>query len=236
MLSLYAKQELKQLMEQTNHSLTIDDFDDVARLNNLCNAITDDSEPINDIIDMPVVVGGYQLKQPTIGILEWYNDFYLPMFETNPLMADAGLAFALSLSDTPSQLWELDSKRAVKREVKRFLRRLSCSHIELQEVLVKLLGIKDDEPKAEGDKGNAGGLIAMLCKEYGHTVDYWLWDAPIGIINTFVHDYVSRAEAEVEAARNATTTNKPAPAKSRQLKFKALRDCKNELRDKWQKM
>jgi len=235
MLSLYAKQELTMLMEQTNHSLTIDDIDDVNRLNDLCNAITDDKEKINNIIDMPVVVGGYQLKQPTIGILEWYNDFYLPLFESNPLMADGGLAFALSLSDAPSKLWELNDKGKAKKAVKRFLRGCSCGHQQLQDSIIFLLG-GDKEDSGEDKSGNAGGLIAMLCKEYGHTVDYWLWEAPIGIINTFVDDYVSRAEAEVEAARNATKTNKPPPAKSRQLKFKALRDCKNELRDKWQKM
>jgi len=235
MLSLYAKQELERLLSQTNHSLSLADFDDVNRLNDLCNAITDDKEPVNDIIDMPVVVGGYHLKQPTIGVLEWYNDFFLPLFESNPLLADGGLAFALSLSDAPEQLWKLDSKRLVKKEVKRFLRRMKCSHQELQDSIIGLLGVNESEP-SDDDKCNAGALIAMLCKEYGHTVDYWLWEAPIGIINTFVQDYISRAEAEVEAARNATATNKPPPAKSRQLKFKALRDFTNELRDKWQKM
>ena len=236
MLSQYAKQELRSLQDQTSHSLDIDDFDDITRLEELCHAITDNSEPDNDILDMPVTLGGYQLKQPSIGVLEWYNEYYLPLFDTDPLMADGGLAFALSLADTPAELWELNDKKAVKKAVKRFLRRLSCTHQELQDVLIQLLGVKENEGESKGE-GSAGRLVAMLCKEYGHTAHYWMWEAPIGYINTFVHDYVARVEAETESVRNASTgASKPPPAESRVKKFKALRDHTNMMRDKWQKM
>ena len=114
MLSLYAKQEIERLQAQTNHSLTIDDFDDIEKMNELCDAITSKEAPHNDIVDMPVVLGCYELKQPSIGVLEWYNDYYLPLFENNALMADAGLAYALSLSDTPEELWLLKNKRDAK--------------------------------------------------------------------------------------------------------------------------
>jgi hypothetical protein len=182
-------------------------------------------------------LGRYELKQPTIGVLEWYNDYYLPLFQDNALMADAGLAYALSLSDTPEELWLLKNKRDSKRHVKRFLRRLSCSHEELQTVLKKLLGSNDSEPDEDASKGNAGALVAMLCREYGHSPKYWLWEAPVGIINAFVADYVGRIEAETEQIRNASKgANKPPPAESRKAKFLALREHKNQMRDKWQKM
>ena len=236
MLSLYAKQELQSLLTETNHSLSIEDFDDITRLNELCLAITDNKSPDNDIIDMPVCIGGYQLKQPTIGVLEWYNGFYLPLCTNDPLLADAGLAYALTLSDNPNQLWELENVSVCKKTVRKFLRRLNCTHSELQETIKTLLVIDDQAEPDEPSDSCAGRLIAMLCKEYGHSVQYWLWEAPIGIINTFVDDYTDRAEAEVEAARNACKTNKPPPAESRIKKFKALRDSKAQMRDKWQKM
>jgi len=236
MLSLYAKKELQNLQNQTSHSLTVEDFDDIARLNELCLAITDNAEPENDIVDMPVVLGDYQLKQPTIGVLEWYNEYYLPLFESDPLMADGGLAFALSLSDTPRALWELNNKKDVKRAVKRFLRRLNCNHKDLQATLIKLLGADGSEDEEKGE-GSAGRLVAMLCREYGHSPTYWLWEAPLGFINTFVYDYVARVEAETESVRNASKgASKPPPSESRVKKFKALREHTNNMRDKWQKM
>jgi len=235
MLSLYAKQELQNLLTETNHSLSVDDFDDITRLNELCLAITDNKSPENDILDMPVVIGGYQLKQPSIGVLEWYNKFYLPLFTNDPLMADGGLAYALSLSDCPEELWELKDIKTCKKEVRRFLRRLKCTHDELQDAIKVLLSIDEHAEPEDGEGAGAGRLIAMLCKEYGHTAGYWLWEAPIGIINTFVNDYVQRVEMEQEAARNACKTNKPPPAESRIRKFKAMRDHKNQMRDKWQK-
>ena len=235
MLSQYAKQELRNLQSQTKHSFDLDDFDDIARLDELCCAITDNSDPDNDILDMPVTLGCYQLKQPTIGILEWYNEYYLPLFDADPLLADGGLAFALSLTDTPWALWELNDKRKVKRKVKKFLRQLSCTHQELQDVLIKLLGVKESNSDS-GEKGSAGRLIAMLCKEYGHTAHYWMWEAPVGYINTFVHDYVARVEAETENVRNASKgSDKPPPAASRVKKFKALREHTTMMRDKWLK-
>jgi len=238
MLSLFAKTELQKLIAETNHRLTVEDFDDVDKLNKLCNAITNNDDPVNDIVDMPVCIGGYELKQPSVGVLEWYNGYFLPLFDTNPLIADAGLAYALTLSDTPAQLWEMKDKRECKKRVKRFLRRLSCTHQELQDALIKLLGVSEESEKDEENKGTAGRLIAMLCREYGHSPDYWLWEAPIGLINTFVADYVARIEAETEAARNATkdAKHKPAPSESRVKKFDALRKHLNVVRDKWQKM
>jgi len=237
MLSLYAKQEIQRLQSQTNHSLDLDDFDDIVKMDALCNAITSKDAPHNDIVDMPVVLGRYELKQPTIGVLEWYNDYYLPLFENNALMADAGLAYALSLSDTPEELWLLKNKRDARKHVKRFLRRLNCTHDELQDVLRSLLSADENAESDEESEGNAGALIAMLCREYGHSPQYWLWEAPVGIVNAFVADYAGRIEAETEQIRNASKgANKPPPAESRKQKFLALREHTNMMRDKWQKM
>jgi len=243
MLSLQAKLELKNLLKSTNHSLTVDDFDDIVKLDKLCKAITDNDAPINDIVDMPVVIGGYQLKQPSIGVLEWYNEWYLPMFDHSALMCDAGLAYALSLSDTPDELWKINSKVRAWWRITLFKRKLGCTHEELRVVLKKLLNISDDENNdeqsdtEEDEPANTGKLIAILCKEYGHTAPYWLWEAPIGLINTFLYDYNARIEAETENIRNASLgSNKPPPTKSRAMKFKKLREHKATMRDKWQKM
>jgi hypothetical protein len=239
MLSVFAKQETTKLLRETKHNLTIDDFDDLEKLNELCLDITRDKEINADIIDMPIHVGGYELKQPTIGILEWYNDFYLPLFRDNALMSDAGLAYALTLSDAPDDLWALNDKRQVRKAVKRFLRRLKCSHEDLQAAIMKLLGARDDAPSdnEESTESFAGKMIAMLCREYGHTANYWLWEAPIGIINTFVNDYIGRVEAENDQLRKSSTgANKPPPTDSKIKKFQALRKHTTQMRDKWQKM
>ena len=246
MLSLQAKLELQNLIKSTNHSLTVDDFDDIVKLDKLCKAITDNESPINDILDMPVRIGGYQLKQPSVGILEWYNDWYLPLFEDSALMSDAGLAYALSLSDAPEKLWEINSKILAWWKVKLFMRRLGCTHEELRIVLKKLLNISEEDKNEdnskktddnqEAEQADTGKLIATLCKEYGHTAPYWLWEAPIGLISTFVDCIVARVEAETESTRNACSTNKPPPAATRIKKFKELRYHKNIMRNKWQKM
>ena len=243
MLSLQAKLEMKNLLKSTKHSLTVDDFDDIVKLDKLCKAITDSESPINDIIDMPVVVGGYQLKQPSIGVLEWYNEWYLPMFDGDALMSDVGLAYALSLSDVPTELWNISDKKIVRKNIKLFMRQLGCTHEELRVVQKKLLNISEEdesngkeEVQEEDEPENTGKLIAVLCKEYGHTAPYWLWEAPIGLINTFADCNTARVEAEVESTRNACSTNKPPPAATRIKKFKELREHKNMMRNKWQKM
>lgn len=236
MLSLFAKQEAQRLLRETGHSLTIDDFDDINKLDELCRAITESDVCNADILDMPVCVGGVELRQPSIGVLEWYNDYFLPMFSDNGLIADGGLAYALSLSDTPEELWLLKNKRDCRKHVKRFLRRLKCTHQELQDAITSVLGLNCEEGGDDGES-SSGRLIAMLCREYGHSPKYWLWEAPLGLINTFTHDYVARVEAEIEQARKASSgAQKPAPAPSRIKKFDELRKHVNELRDKWQKM
>jgi len=235
MLSVFAKQEVQKLLRETKHSLTIDDFDDLEKLNELCNAITSPKSEVNNIINMPVCIGGVAIRQPSIGAWEWYNDFLLPMAGDDGLFADAGLAFAMSVDD-PQELWRLADPKECRRTIKAFSKKIGCTHEDLQRIILDILDFKktDENDKQEG---NAGELVAVLCREYGNTPQYWLWEAPLGIVSTCIAAYVARIEKDVEAARRSSTgANKPPPTETRIAKFEALRKHKVKMRNKWQKM
>jgi len=246
-LSLFAKNEAMALARKTDHTICLDDFDDIVQLNKLCliiNGITDE-EP--DILNMPVSIGGYELRQPTLAAMDWYDDYFLPMFEDDAMMCDVGLAMLLHNPDDIDMFWAMNTKKRVKKAVKKFGKQLKCTHVELRAVLVKLLNLEDendnedvkDEDKnddEDNEGGETGALIAMLCREYGNSPKYWLWEAPIGMLKTYYDAYIFRVEQEVQSMRASIKKGaKPPPSPTMVKKFEDLRDHTNKMRDKWLK-
>lgn len=234
-LTKYAEVEIRKLCEQTSHKITLEDFNDLTKLNDLCAAVLDNSAEHNDVIDMPVRVGPYRIHKPTIGALEWFGEYAEKWFSDNGYLLDCALAYVLTLSDLPGDLWELEDKKTAYRRIKRWMRKLDITHEELQAQLISVLGVSDKDGQGKDKAGDAGKLVAMLCREYGHTVEYWLWEAPVSIITLFANDYISRIEAENDAARAAATgLNKPPMSDSKCRRIGEMRNFVRELRDKWQ--
>jgi hypothetical protein len=183
---------------------------------------------------MPVRVGPYILHQPKLGALQWFNERAVQWFGDDGLLLDKSLAYALSRSCYPDDLWELENKAVAKLKILFWARRLDCTHQELSDALLSVLKVDAEGKDVDDDPNSNGKLIAMLCREYGHEADYWMWESPLSIITTFVNDYVSRIEAENAAARKAASPGSKPPMSDTKLKrISDMRAFVKELREKW---
>ena len=64
---------------------------------------------------------------------------------------------------------------------------------ELEGVLLYRLG----KGSNDGGKSDYGAVIALLCKEYGSTPDYWMHEASLGMVETLLNDFQRRQDAEI---------------------------------------
>lgn len=235
-LNQYAKQELNVLLKETDHKLCIEDCEDIAKLNDMCLAVTCDDECCISLLNMPVMCGCYQLMEPSIGALDWYNENIIKWFPDDILMLDCALAMIMAKGKFPRSLWDIPDKKSAKREIKRFRRSLGLTHIEVREAIKKVL--PDQKEEASDEKSaDTGKLVAMLCREYGNSPEYWLWEAPVSTIHIMVKDFSDRMHMEAEAVRkaNAAGGKHTAPQWTPKLeKIRKLRLFKNKLREKWE--
>ena len=253
-LSKYCKSEIASLMEDTGHVLTLEDYSDIVELDKLCMIVNGEWEEHNKIFDFPIDVGGVKLRQPVLGAVEWYEEVCCPAMRDDVEMIDIALAMIMTDPGNKHEYWEISDPREIWKAVKRFKRTLKCTHDELREAIAENMGVKvsdiwitadgdkpeetdEDRAKREekGKESTSSILVCVLTKEYGNSPSYWMWEAPIGIVNTMYSALVCRIEAEREDVRRQCKGNdKPPPAESVLLKFEAMRDKIKAMREKWQ--
>jgi len=253
-LDRYTQAELSAILEETGHVLTLDDFSDIVELNQLCMLVNGEWEEHNRVLDFPVLVGGVKLYQPKLGALEWYESLCVPALGDDIELCDIALAMIMSDPELIDGYYDIADPNQIKKVVKAFKRRLHCRHDELRFGIAQAFGreisdiwIVEDErsdDKDDGDSGDgsnadkkndtSGILICVLTREYGNSPEYWLWQAPLGVVNTMYQAIVARVEQEREdVRRQCKGGGKPPPAESVIAKFQAMRKKINEMRDKW---
>ncbi len=233
------KRVIKSLVDATGHQLQLEDFSEIAQINELQWDIADPRSDENEgLLALPTRAGNVVLHPLTLGRAKWLDDVGLPWFKADPYLAEMMLGFVLSRRVDLDEMWRLDTRKDCKREVIRWFKKADCTFAELNVAVVKMVGANEDDAEeqedAEHKPADYGPLIGMLCREYGQSPRYWLWDAAAGEVNTLANEYVCRVEAEEEAARTAAGPNAgPPPVTNKNRKIKRMLDMKNALRKQW---
>jgi hypothetical protein len=88
------------------------------------------------------------------------------------------------------------------------------------------------EVKDASEKDSA--LLGLLSREYGESPDYWMHDAPLGVIEACVADWNRQQEAQATAYRKANKGAATAPAPSPKfVMMRKFRECAERIEAKW---
>lgn len=204
-MNLMARQEIQKLLSQTGHSLTIDDFDVICKLDELAELVTNPKGDSSSFPKSPVRLCKYLISSPTISITQWYNECAVEWWGSSGF-CDLALGYSLQVTITSDWLWQQD-KKTLEREIRKFARGLDCTPAEYEEVIKSVLPSVEDN--GDDDKDSSyGPLISLLCKEYSGSPDYWIKEAKIDTIQALVDSYMDGIEAEYKqmkkASKNAT--------------------------------
>jgi hypothetical protein len=131
--------DLESLLQQTGHSLKVNDLSDALRLDAVNRKIADGEDCAESIAPKRAVrVGNILLQNPCIGAVEWY-EAHAEWFADNAALSDCAFVFA-SVAKHPRTLWALTDRKRARRAVKRFMRHMSCTLEDLQAGFIRLFG------------------------------------------------------------------------------------------------
>ena len=233
------KRSMQKLSKETNHQITIDDFEDIFALNLIADKVLTPHVGSDDmaILNIPIKCGNAYLSRPKLGAALWVKERLCDWFSDEPDMIDIGSVYCLSMGDNPQKLWEIETKKECRKILRKWWRGLTCTDDELQSTLESLsCNNVDDEKKS--DPCGYGPIISLMCREYGNTAEYWMWEASPELINTHIADYIKRNESEVEASYRASLKGKNPKPPPNILKYRAnatFAKKANEIRLKWLK-
>lgn len=246
-LSPLAQDRLAQLLTETGHALTLDDHSHIVRLDELARAVLDPCDDVVDsILNHPVLCGNVTLKKPSIGKLLWYDEYVVEWFSDRPDVAELVFAYLLASSNDEGSTDELVDLKTTEKIVFKWAKMLTATEAEFAEAMARVYPHAENEDGERGESSQEGALMALLAREYGHTPAWWLWEAPISLVNAMLADYVARNEAAERERRRAARGNgggfskggsaKPVPpSPDRAMRAqKRLREYSNKLKQRWE--
>lgn len=226
-----AKQEIQKLLSQTEHTLTVDDFSLLKELDDAAERVTNPAGENSDFPSLPVRLGSSLICPPTIAIAQWYNDRAIEWWGESGF-CDLAFGYALQVQIKGQWLWEQD-KKFLEREIKKFARGLECTPDQYEEIIKSVLPDKDSNEPSEDGEGY-GPLVALLCKEYSSTPDYWVHEASIDLIQTLMDSYMAGIEAEYTQMKKASKGASLPPFKTpKMVAIEAFRKKRNFIEEAW---
>lgn len=233
-MNLAAKLDVKRLLEETGHALTVDDIDDVVELNRLGEEMAHPARSERfDPVGIPERVGNCMLYPPTVGVIEWLSDIALPLAEGAATDAEV-VGYALSNIATPEALWALQSRSEVVSAIKRWSRKLNATPKELSRAIHKLMPQAGSVDEA-GEKPYYGEVIAFLSRELCQDPAFFVWRCSIDRIRILLDSIIASKNAEIEAVNRASRGAKAAPIYSpKYAAVAAYQKHLNKMRQSWQ--
>lgn len=229
-MNLMAIQKIKELLSQTGHELSLEDFDVVAELDRRGDAVTNPSGDETDVFSIPVRLGKYLLCSPTISKMTWYNECALKWWEDSDV-ADYALGYMLQPHIKGSWLYR-QTKKFTEHQVMVYARGLNVSPQAYEEAIQAVIGVGD------GDGNNQdlyGPLIAFLTKEYHATPKYWADEADVDLIGALMKDHMDGvATQNAQASKQSKVAI--APVKTpRLVALNKFREQANLIEELWLK-
>ena len=235
-LNLEARQFLAELLKKSDHTLSLDDFDDILRLHVAAEEVREPGSNHVEWSNLPMLTCGPPLFQPTFAAIEWLEVYALEWYGNDVVKSDIATAYACHMARVPDIFAELTDKRVTDKTLKAFRRRLGVNHTQLRKALEQLLGTPKQVSEHEGQQLRFGPLVALLCREYGASPDYWINDAPISLCMSMLDDYDARMRAEWKAMQKASKGKcgpPPPPPAPLAEALKNRRGIEVDIENKW---
>ena len=237
-LNVMTIQAVNKILQSTGHALVVDDIEHINRLDAQAWRIArPDDQAELDIAGLPVVCGNAMMRSPSLGKLRWFEDARA-WFASDPIMVDIALGYICATDNTENALSEICTREAAEAALTKWWRRLSATPDQYYRALFAVVPQTDSDAAGRAEYGPT---IALLCREYGGTPSYWLWDASVSLCRTMLDDYTHRQEAEYKAATRSkraggrgTAAMPPPPPTPRLRHLKRFRLMKNALVKRWQ--
>jgi len=225
-MQLITIQDIKNLLAETGHALTVEDFEPVIELDNAAEIVVSGAKDSDDsVFSFPILCGGQAFYSPTIGKQLYWQENIQNVLSEN--WYTCAYLWLLSCKDVPSERGS-DILKAVKKWARK-------SKLTDQDVDYIISLYSNEETKE--NRAKYGEIIALLVREYGNDCDHWL-NAPDHEITMLLADWTRRQEQKAAAYRQsrAGSKNPLPPLPSPKIKAqKRYRELKNQLRDKWLK-
>ncbi len=199
-----AQQTIQPIIDRTGHALSLDDFADVAELNEVAKRVMNPNDPrAFRLLMRPVPVGetGILLHPATISRVLWIHDHASKLFPDD-VMQYGAIAFALSVDD-PRDLFTMD-EADIREGVKAVVETLNATPAELVSAMEQVMRVSSGEGGGDSDPEYVyGPIVAALVREYGATHDYWMHTASMEVVESTLDDLQRRNESEQEQAASA---------------------------------
>ena len=233
-MELEAQKLLNELLTETGHQLSLADFDQIQKINELTKQVIAPSVGDSDGLNGSVFyVGGIPIYPLTICRINLLVDLAKGCEEDIEQFVKFQ-AWVVSCADIEKREVELYEYEAARKEANKAWKRLPWTPAELEYVIGIRFGEADDdegEPSQDSEY-NPNSLIAMLVHDYGSTPHYWTYEAPVSMINSVMSDWYMRQEAQ--AAEFRQSGGSAAPVSSPKFKFARLRrEALAKLRKAW---
>ena len=215
------KEAITKLQSQTNHVLTVADFELIARLDECAARVVGMVDGDERSIFFPVEVGGACLYPLTIAKSE--------LAATQDLTEREFVYLLSQPNDKPS----LPTPQKLRREANRLYSGLTCTEKELSDavVLTYKLSTGEDAPISGENAGspNWPQWIDLLCSQYGSTPEMWVYEESLELIKQLIDRIAERNSAQAQA-----TSKGVAPPPSARLKLlHEFRTIYNETKALW---
>jgi len=209
------REALEKLLAESGHQLSLSDHKNIAALDALARRVADPEDDYEkSLLAAPVFAGDTPLYPITMGAALWIEERALVWFDQDTILGNLAVAYALHLGKTPGALWELQTKKETIKAIKKWWRTAGFNMDELSLAFKQILPPQSDEGDTR-EKTEYGPVISLLCREYGATPFYWIWESPVKQITMLLNQYEAKVSAEHEAnwkaARKAGNTDVPAP-------------------------
>ena len=233
-MNMMTRQSLNGLLENTGHSLTLDDYDLIKRLDACATKVVDPAAEENEsLLSAPVWVSGVPVYPLSVGLAMWLDEIILPWFDGDPHYQTLSMVYVLTLEDPFPVLESFGSARDAKKAIRKWWFRCPWRQEQIERV-TELRYPKGDAVEAES---NYGAVLALLCREYGNSPQYWMAQ-PIGMTSAMLSDFTARQESEAASNRKAAAKGGKALAPPPSPKLRALkqyRSIETEIEATWQK-
>jgi hypothetical protein len=209
-LNPLVKKKLEKLKAQ-NPAAAVEvlrDWDALQRLNDLAYKITEpgDRSEVEGWANVGVKVSNVTLHELSLGAYMWATERAAVWFQKRPFWQDIAIAYAMAYSRRPAHLRRITSRSECKAALKLWLRSCGATYNELMSAIKSICGDAEeteqsDEAKTEND--SYGPVVALLCREYGATPEYWIWNANLTQVRGLLLEYDAKIRAEAQAMRKA---------------------------------
>ena len=231
-----SESRVRDMLARTGHVLVVADFDDLSELDRLAAEITNPQSGIDSPLNQhPVFIGGIPVYPLTLAHLTFLDEAAkLDVYEDDERVI--AMLWVTTLKAIDDSLY---NPAVCRRELRRFAR--SCRWTEhdvahVMELRYGRIAARAQQADSKKGEGGDGALIGLLAREYGESPDYWMRQAPIGVIEACIADWNAQKEAQAAAYRKSARGkgNPVPPAPSPKIvALRKFRECAERIEAKW---